>query len=844
MYSKKIQVLGMSCESCQKKISEKLNSLSDITAEVDLSASAVVITSSKKIDIEFLNHALKEIGNYQLKDKNDVSNDFIPPQNRISPSSVYYCPMECEGEKVYFKQGERCPVCNMYLVPIEEKNQSEKDVKIHVHAEGKDGYYCPMYCEGDKIYEKNVGCPICGMDLVKIPTKENSSHDEHLSQLKRKFYVSVIFSSVVFVLSMGGMFFHFEKHVEQFKGYLELVLSLPVIFYSGWFLLKRGWISFKTWNLNMFSLISLGVVTSFVFSLVSLFFPQIIPSILLKHHTPLYFESVCVIITLVILGQMMEAKAYQKTGNAIKELMKLAPSKAIIVVNGQNDIVVDISEVKKGNLLRIKSGERIPVDGIIVSGASAIDESMITGESFPVEKKIKDKVIAGTINGSGSFIMKAEKVGNQTLLHQIITMVTEASRTKPPIQKMVDKIAKIFVPIVILISVVTFCCWYLFTGQFNLALTNSISVLIVACPCTLGLATPMSLMVGIGKGARNGILIKNAEVLEAMNQLNVLIIDKTGTITEGKPHLEKIELFGNLSKDRVLFLAGCLSQNSGHPLSESILNQIDKNNIKLSQISHFKNIIGKGLKGTIENQEVILGNETLIEESNIVIDENQKEKIQLIKKEGYTLSYLVENENLLAIFCFKDRIKSEAKKAIDFFKNQKVDVKMMSGDNEIVSQSVAHSVGINQYKAHCLPEDKILEVKRLQQEGKIVAMAGDGINDAPALAQANIGIAMGTGVDIAIDCSKITLLKGNINALIKAKILSSQLLKNIHSNLFFALIYNVIGIPIAAGILYPIFGILLNPMLAALAMSLSSLSVIINSLRLNSQPMNLKTKKT
>ncbi|WP_313501669.1 copper-transporting P-type ATPase [Kaistella carnis] len=837
-----------------------------------------------------------------------MSQNNIPPSERISPSSVYYCPMECEGEKVYFTQGKRCPVCNMFLVPIEEradyKNKPQTFSKTnlpesfedkigdyfcpmfcesdktyssdvgcpvchmhleeitqelvdasshHHHKEDKKApvldqesnagkYYCPMFCEGDKVYDSNVGCPVCGMDLVKIPEKgEQSSDDDTYKLLRSKFLIALVFTVPVFILSMGGMWFEFPFS-NKVQGFLELALSIPVLFYAGWFLLKRGFISFKTWNLNMFSLIALGSAAAFLFSLVALFFPEILPhEISHGGKTPFYFESVCVILTLVIMGQMLEARAHQKTGKAIEELMNLSPDEANLIINNVEK-KVPLSEVKIGNLLRVKPGEKIPVDGKITEGNSNVDESMITGEPILVEKSIGMMVTSGTINGNGTFLMKAEKVGDETLLSQIIKMVNDATRSKAPIQKLADKISKIFVPAVIGISVLTFILWRIFGGENALiyAFVNAVAVLIVACPCALGLATPMSLTVGIAKGAKNGILIKNAEALEQMHKVNVLITDKTGTLTEGKPKLDEVVSSEKVENSLVLKLAASLNQNSEHPLSNAVLTEFKKENGNFEKVENFENISGKGVKGLINGEVILLGNTSLLKQFNIEIPVSLKEKITEHEDRAKTISFLAKGNEVLGFLSFSDNIKASSKKAIQYLQENKVEVIMMTGDNEHTAKAVAQELGITKYFANCLPQDKLAEIKRLQEEGKIVAMTGDGINDAPALAQSNVGIAMGTGTDVAIESAEITLLKGDILGVAKAKILSEKLLKNIKENLFFAFLYNTLGIPVAAGLLYPIFGILMSPMIAAAAMSFSSVSVILNSLRLNGVDLKIK----
>ena len=537
----------------------------------------------------------------------------------------------------------------------------------------------------------------------------------------------------------------------------------------------------------------------------------------------------------------MEAAAHKKTGNAIRELMNLSPDEANLIVNGEEKKVL-LSQVKIGDLLKVKPGEKIPVDGKIMEGNSVVDESMITGEPIPVEKNVHDKVSSGTINGNHVLIMKAEKVGDETLLSQIIKMVNEASRSKAPIQKLTDKVSKIFVPTVIFIAVLTFVLWQFFgpEGQKTLfAFVNAVAVLIVACPCALGLATPMSLMVGIGKGAKNGILIKNAEALEQMNKVNVLITDKTGTLTEGKPSVEHIETINN-DQNSMLKIAYSLNQNSEHPLSNAVIKKAKAENIIPEKVEDFENISGKGIKGNINGKMVFLGNESLLTSHQISLPQNIKQKAEEIQSKAHTISYVAQENEVLGFISFTDKIKESSKKAVQQLLNEGIDIIMMTGDNENTAKAVANELGIRHFKANCLPEDKLNEVKKLQKQGKIVAMTGDGINDSPALAQANIGIAMGTGTDVAIESAEITLLKGDILGVAKAKLLSEKLLKNIKENLFFAFIYNVLGVPVAAGLLYPFFEILLSPMIAAAAMSFSSLSVILNSLRLNSVDLDIE----
>lgn len=838
MHEKQFDILGMSCGSCQKKISDKLNSLPDISAVVDLKTNSVKISSKNEINLQQLNDAVGSIGHYFLKDPDNHDYTFIKPEDKISPSSVYFCPMECEGEKLYFKQG-KCPVCGMYLAPIEEREEirekakNTENQKVNLDKIGE--FYCPMFCEGDKTYPKNTGCPVCGMDLVQIVAEGQEDNSTYID-LRKKFYIALAFTIPVFILAMGGMMgLPIDKIPHHTQLYLQAAFTIPVV-YAGFMFFQRAYVSFKTWNLNMFSLIGLGAGAALVLSCITLFFPNIF----LNHaHPPIYFESVCMIITLVLLGQLLEAKAHQKTGNAIRKLMNLSPSEAHLWENGEEK-TVKIDEIKAGNILRVKPGEKIPVDGVIIEGYSTIDESMITGEPIPVEKSIDNQVISGTINGNGTFLMESQRVGSETLLAQIIKMVNDASRSKAPIQKLTDKVSKVFVPVVVIISVLTFVLWWIFGAEpkfFN-AFVNALAVLVIACPCALGLATPMSVVVGIGKGAQNGILIKSAEALEQMEKINVLITDKTGTLTEGKPSLEYVFPTKNYTENQIINISASLNKNSEHPLSKAILSKADSS--QMEAVSDFQNLVGKGIEGIIGGKKYFLGNEKYIAENAVHVTDEIKEKISTLKDKAFTISYLVENNAVIGFLCFTDKLKPTAKKAVEFLQSKNIEVIMLTGDNEATAHAVANELGIKNYQANCLPEDKINKIKELQKQGKIVAMTGDGINDAPALAQADIGIAMGTGTDVAIDSAEISLLKGDIYGIVKAKILSEKMMRNIKENLFFAFIYNTLGIPVAAGLLYPIFGILLSPMLAAAAMSFSSVSVIINSLRLNNIKLNEK----
>lgn len=840
------KITGMTCDGCRTRVEKRLNTIDGVEAKVSLQPPMATITMEKHIPTTELQAALMSIGAYSIE-MNDVnsshnatskdsgpesccSNELPSDKKGIVIASIgngkYYCPMHCEGDKVYDKAGD-CPVCGMDLIKGQEI------------AVTKTLYTCPMH--PDVVKDEPGSCPICGMDLVAMEPSDSEDKKTY-NDLVKKMKIAIIFTVPVFIIAMVEMIPNnplLELMDATKWNWVQLVLSLPVVFYACWMFFVRAFKSMITWNLNMFTLIGIGTGVAFIFSLVGMFFPTIFPN---EFRTEsggvlLYFEATTVILTLVLLGQLLEARAHSQTSGAIKELLKLAPTEAILIVDG-NDQVISIHDIKKGDLLRVKPGDKIPVDGKITNGESSIDESMITGEPIPVDKKIDDHVIAGTINGNKSFVMIAEKVGSETLLSQIVKMVNDASRSKAPIQKLADRIAKYFVPIVVIISGLTFFVWAQFGPDPALVygFINAIAVLIIACPCALGLATPMSVMVGVGKGAQSGVLIKNAEALENMNKVNVLITDKTGTITEGKPSVEKMYSSNN-DEDALLQNIASLNQYSEHPLAQAVVNYAKTKSIALIEVKDFEAIAGKGVTGTVTHTKVVLGNRKLMEQVHATISDDLENKIITEQKLGKTVSYIAVDDIAIGFVSISDAIKISSKEAVKELMQQGVEVIMLTGDNANTAKAVAEELNLSSYKASCLPEDKLNEIKRLQSEGKIVAMAGDGINDAPALAQADIGIAMGTGTDVAIESAKITLVKGDLQGIVKAKKLSHAVMRNIRQNLFFAFFYNVLGIPIAAGVLYPFFGILLSPMIAALAMSFSSVSVIGNALRLRNMQL-------
>ncbi|WP_421917890.1 copper-transporting P-type ATPase [Marinifilum sp.] len=752
----------------------------------------------------------------------------------------YSCPMQCEGDKVYPEEG-KCPVCKMKLdVVVIRNNQKESSQKViqgsKVTNHFGNKYYCPMMCEGDKKYDKPGDCPVCGMDLVAEQAEEIGD-DKTYTQVKHKFMVALLLCVPVFVIAMSDLFaLNLDLIAPKYLwGWMELILTTPIVFYSSWTFFIRGWKSIKTWNPNMWTLISIGVGSAYVFSVIAIVAPDIFPHQFkdVSGNVHLYFEAAAVILTLVLLGQLLELRAHGKTNAAIKALLNLSPPVANRIKNGQEEEIL-LDQVQIGDVLRVKPGEKIPVDGCIIKGEAVIDESMITGESIPVEKFIGDKVTGGTINGKTSFDFQAEKIGSDTLLAQIIAMVNEASHSKAPIQKIADLVAKYFVIVVLIIAISTFIVWAIFGPEpaYVYAFINSVSVLIIACPCALGLATPVSVMVGTGRGAQSGVLVKDARSIEEMNKVDILIVDKTGTLTEGKPTLKTYHSFTNLSNEEVLQLAASVDAHSEHPVAEAIVKGAKNLGIELFAVSKFESITGKGVKAIYKEKPIYLGNKRLLEECEIDLTELQVDLV--IKKQslGETVMFLIADNQLEGIISVSDKLKPSSHEAIKKLQKMNVSVYMLTGDNENTAKAVSGELKLDGFTADCLPEDKFRRVKELQGKGHVVAMAGDGINDAPALELANVGIAMGTGTDIAMQSAEITLVKGNLNGIVRSRELSIHVMRNIKQNLFFAFIYNALGIPIAAGLLYPFFGLLLSPIIAAVAMSFSSVSVITNALRL------------
>ena len=815
------KISGMTCNGCKANVENTLGKLPEVgKVSADLKKGEVIVESTGPISMQRLQEEMLLAGlHYTLYLAGEE------PQEkgaRVASNGVFYCPMYCEGDKTYPEAGD-CPVCGMDLL--------EQPLAVE-----KLRYTCPMHPEVSS--EQPGSCPECGMDLVATTTKETGENKTY-RELLRKLRISLLFTLPVFFIAMSEMFPDNVLHrflPQAAWNWIQFFLSLPVVFYAAWMFFERAWRSIVGWNLNMFTLIGLGAGIAFLFSVFAMLLPEIFPEAYRSESgtVHVYFEAVTVILTLVLVGQVLEARAHSRTSGAIRELMGLAPALANRVDEKGEETVIPVYDIRKGDRLRVKPGEKVPVDGRIWKGQSSLDESMISGEPIPVDKSFGDTVSSGTINGPGSFVMIAERIGSETLLSQIIAMVQAASRSKSPMQKLADRVAKYFVPTVVLIALITFFTWKYFGPEPSLiyAFVNAIAVLIIACPCALGLATPMSVMVGVGQGARNGILIKDAESLELLGRMDVLITDKTGTLTVGKPSVEKVVGSSEISDSVLLKGIASLNRNSEHPLAKAVMTYAREQGTYPADVEDFKNSPGKGVSGNFEGQLWALGNEKLLEELGVEVPEQLADTVMGEQQLGKTVSLIAIGERAVGFVCIRDAVKPTSREAIEMLRLEGVQVVMVTGDNQRTAQAVADSLKLNFFKAGCSPEDKLDLIRGLQKEGKIVGMAGDGINDAPGLAQADVGIAMGTGTDVAMESSGITLVKGDMKGIAKARKLSRAVTKNIRENLFFAFIYNIFGVPIAAGVLYPFFGILLSPMIAAAAMSFSSVSVITNSLRL------------
>jgi Cu+-exporting ATPase len=763
-------------------------------------------------------------------DSDDKKPDHVHSKKSNNTSNVgkgiYTCPMHPEIEQ---EGPGSCPKCGMALEP--------KDIPV---SATKTQYTCPMHPE--IIQDEPGNCPICGMSLEPMTvTIEEDNHE--LNDMTKRFKISTILAIPVFLLAMVADLAPTwlpDGLSMQAVQWIEFILATPVVLWGGWPFYVRGLQSLKTRNLNMFTLISIGVSVAWVYSVVAMFFPHLFPDDMIHEGVvAVYFEAAAVITALVLLGQVLELRARSQTNAAIKLLLGLAPNTARIIRENGEEVDIPMEEVKVGDKLRIRPGEKVPVDGVVIEGKSLIDESMVTGEPIPVNKEEGDQLIGATVNGTSSLVMQAQKIGADTLLSQIVKMVADAQRSRAPIQKMADTVSGYFVPIVVLIALSAFVIWYVWgpEPQLAYALVNFVAVLIIACPCALGLATPISIMVGTGRGALEGVLIKNAEALEVLEKVDTLVVDKTGTLTEGKPKLTEIKAASGFDSEEILSWVASVEKHSEHPLAEAIVKGAQEQNIKMQDIEDFQSVTGKGVTAILNGKKMALGNKKMMQQANTEMTEFFTQADEL-REQGQTVMLFSVDEKPAGLVCVADPIKESTPAAIKQLHKQGLTVVMLTGDNAKTAQSVANMLNIDRVEADVLPDQKAAIVKELQAAGKIVAMAGDGINDAPALAQSQVGIAMGTGTDVAMESAGVTLVKGDLRGIVKAISLSRATMKNIRQNLFFAFIYNTLGVPIAAGILYPFFGILLSPMIAAAAMSFSSVSVILNALRLKKYKLN------
>jgi Cu+-exporting ATPase len=742
------------------------------------------------------------------------------PQVAI-PGAVYICPMDPEVREL--KPGP-CPICGMALEP--EDALPKPDITEYV---------CPMHAQ---IVRSEPGdCPICGMALEARTVAVKDDNPE-LDNMTRRFWIGLVLAVPVFVMAMAAdMVKGIVPQMISFTHlqWIEFLLATPVVLWCGWPFFQRGWASVVSWHLNMFTLISLGVGVAWSYSVVGTFLPDIFPAILRRADgsVPIYFEAAAMITVLVLLGQVLELRARSRTNTAIKLLLGLAPKTARIVRSDGKEEDIPLEQVQVGDVLRVRPGEKIPVDGTVIEGSSSVDESMVTGEPIPTEKQQGEKLIGATMNGTGGLLMRAEKVGTHTLLAQIIHMVSEAQRSRAPIQKVADTVSGYFVPIVVLVALLAFAAWMVWGPEprFAHAIVAAVSVLIIACPCALGLATPIAIMVGTGRGAAAGVLIKNAESLEVMEKVNTLVTDKTGTLTEGKPKLASVVTLPKFNDNEVLQMAASLERASEHPLADAIVKGAAARSLTLSEVKEFQSLSGKGITGLVAGRKVSIGNQKYFVELKIHTGD-LIERIHALRAEGQTVVFVAIDNQPAGLIGVVDPIKESALEAVRALQAAGLELVMLTGDSRATAEAVANKLGIKRVVAEVLPEQKVEIVKQLQAEGRIVAMAGDGINDAPALAQAQVGIAMGTGTDVAMQSAGVTLVKGDLNGIVRARRLSQSTMRNIRQNLFFAFVYNMLGVPIAAGLLYPFFGLLLSPIIAAAAMSFSSVSVITNALRL------------
>jgi P-type Cu+ transporter len=759
------------------------------------------------------------------KNHHDVAGGAVDPVCGMSvdPANAKHS-AEHQGQTYYFC----CNGCRSKFTADPEKYLKVREPEPVVEGAI---YTCPMHPE---IRQVGPGtCPICGMALEPEIATADTGPNPELIDMTRRFWIGLVLTLPVFTLEMGG---HFGVHwvAPAFSNYIQFAFATPVVLWAGWPFFVRGWQSLLTRNLNMFTLIAMGVGVAYVYSLVATFAPDIFPPAFRDHGAPaVYFEAAAVITVLVLVGQVLELRAREATSGAIKALLDLAPKTARRVHDDGSDEEISLDAVQVGDSLRVRPGDKVPVDGTVLEGHSALDESMVTGESMPVTKDKDSRVVGGTINRSGSFVMRAEKIGQDTVLSQIVQMVAAAQRSRAPIQRLADQVAGWFVPAVIAVALIAFAAWATLGPEprFAFGLVAAVSVLIIACPCALGLATPMSIMVGVGRGAHAGVLIKNAEALERMEKIDTLVVDKTGTLTEGKPKVVVVVALSGFDEAQVLKLAASVERGSEHPLAAAIVAAAQERKLELSPVRGFEAPAGKGVIGMVEQQRLALGTAAFLKE--LAIDTTSlATEAERLRADGATAVFLAVNGQAAGVIAIADPVKASTAEALKALSTDGIRVVMLTGDNRTTALAVAKRLGIADIEAEVLPDQKSKVIEKLRRAGRVVAMAGDGVNDAPALAAADVGIAMGTGTDVAIESAGVTLLHGDLNGIVKARALSKAVMRNIRQNLFFAFIYNSAGVPIAAGALYPVFGLLLSPVIAAAAMAMSSVSVVGNALRL------------
>jgi P-type Cu+ transporter len=837
----------ITCEGCAGTIKEALGAIPGVSSvSVDVATKVVTIDHGEKVPREAIDAALKGVGYPAADDSAHRPNDGGMSTPRVARVRDPVCGMEIDAASAAGRSEFAETTYSFCSASCKQKFDGDPGGYLSGGAKSPPAYHepgsgvlytCPMHPE---IVRDGPGsCPICGMALEPM-TATGDEENPELEDMSRRFWTCLALSAPLLLMTMSEMIpgrplAHLIS--DRAVGWVQLALATPVVLWGGLPFFVRGWASLVHRSLNMFTLIAIGTGAAYLYSVVALLLPGIFPATFREHggQIPVYFEAAAVITTLVLLGQVLELRARSWTSSAIKALLGLAPKMARRLVENGREEDVSLEVVQPGDRLRVRPGEKVPVDGEVVEGRSSVNESMVTGEPIPVEKEPGGKLIGGTVNGTGSLVMRAERVGSETMLAQIVRMVGEAQRTRAPIQRLADLVSAYFVPAVLLVAVFTFVAWGIFGPEPRMAhaLVNAVAVLIIACPCALGLATPMSIMVGTGRGAMAGVLIKNAEALEVLEKVDTVIVDKTGTLTEGKPRVVTSAAAPGQDESELVYLAASLERGSEHPLAAAIARAAEERGLKPSEAQAFESLTGRGVRGTIDGRAVAIGSLKLLEELGVVADDLPS-RAEALRADGQTVVFVAVDGRAAGLLGIADPIKESTAEAVKALHDEGLRLVMVTGDSRTTAEAVARKLGIDEVRAEVLPEGKGEVVKRLQSEGHVVAMAGDGINDAPALAQAQVGIAMGTGTDVAMESAGVTLIKGDLRGIVRARKLSGATMRNIRQNLAFAFLYNMLGVPIAAGVLYPFFGILLSPMIASAAMTLSSVSVIANALRLRS----------